>query len=398
MSEELAEVVAEEDAELARNLPAVREHEAMVTRAEITPEEVAAQRDKVVQVMRDVMTAEQHYGRIPGVQKPTLLKPGAELLAVTFRLAPHYQSERIFHDDGHLTVVSKVTLTHIPSGLTIAEGEGLCTSREKKYAYRGSGRNCPNCGAAGTIQRSKFPPRASDYEGASPTDDPGWYCYAKKGGCGMNFAAVDPAITGQEDKPQPNPDLADTFNTVLKMANKRALVAAILNGTAASDIFTQDVEDTGDQNQFEPPKPKQERRENVKVSVPRTWQDIEDRTCALLGSEEGIEWLKQAAAFKGKLPAPPLIQRLGGVVVDLTEAGFDFEFTPGVRKIVADIFAARLDGNMLDGPAWALEAIEAEQGRPSKEQVLAEDPETASDPVNEDEIDAAWEASGKEKP
>ena len=34
-------------------------------------------------------------------------------------------------------------------------------------------------------------------------------------------------------------------NTVLKMADKRALVAAVLNGTGASDVFTQDVEDVG---------------------------------------------------------------------------------------------------------------------------------------------------------
>jgi hypothetical protein len=40
-----------------------------------------------------------------------------------------------------------------------------------------------------------------------------------------------------------NPDLPDTHNTVLKMSNKRALVAAVLNVTAASEIFTQDVAD-----------------------------------------------------------------------------------------------------------------------------------------------------------
>ena len=40
-----------------------------------------------------------------------------------------------------------------------------------------------------------------------------------------------------------NPDIADTYNTVLKMAKKRAHVDAIITVTAASDIFTQDVED-----------------------------------------------------------------------------------------------------------------------------------------------------------
>lgn len=36
---------------------------------------------------------------------------------------------------------------------------------------------------------------------------------------------------------------ADSYNTVLKMAKKRALVDAVLNTTAASDSFTQDLED-----------------------------------------------------------------------------------------------------------------------------------------------------------
>jgi hypothetical protein len=40
-----------------------------------------------------------------------------------------------------------------------------------------------------------------------------------------------------------NPDIADTYNTVLKMAKKRAYIDGILSATAASDIFTQDIED-----------------------------------------------------------------------------------------------------------------------------------------------------------
>ena len=40
-----------------------------------------------------------------------------------------------------------------------------------------------------------------------------------------------------------NMDLADSYNTVLKIANKRALVAVVLNVTAASDLLTQDIED-----------------------------------------------------------------------------------------------------------------------------------------------------------
>jgi hypothetical protein len=42
----------------------------------------------------------------------------------------------------------------------------------------------------------------------------------------------------------PNPDVADVVNTIQKMAQKRALVAATLIATSASEFFTQDVEDT----------------------------------------------------------------------------------------------------------------------------------------------------------
>jgi hypothetical protein len=49
-----------------------------------------------------------------------------------------------------------------------------------------------------------------------------------------------------------NPDLADQWNTVIKMACKRALVAGALNATGASDVFTQDVEDQPDAGEGTP--------------------------------------------------------------------------------------------------------------------------------------------------
>ena len=238
------EVIETEVMEEVRNLPAVRASEAIVARAELTVDEVVEQKDKIEQVMRRVMKEGTHYGVIPGVNKPSLLKPGAEAINVALRLAPHYVSEKIWHEDGHLTVVAKCELHHIPTGLVIGTGEGLCTTRESRYAFRRAQRVCPNCGES-QIKRSKYAPKEGDYEGASAEDEPGWYCWKKEGGCGMNFAADDKRITEQEEGKVPNPDLADTYNTVLKMADKRALIAADLNATAASDIFTQDAEDLG---------------------------------------------------------------------------------------------------------------------------------------------------------
>jgi hypothetical protein len=46
----------------------------------------------------------------------------------------------------------------------------------------------------------------------------------------------------------PNPDVADAVNTVQKMAQKRALVAATLIATSASEFFTQDLEDADGRN------------------------------------------------------------------------------------------------------------------------------------------------------
>jgi hypothetical protein len=45
----------------------------------------------------------------------------------------------------------------------------------------------------------------------------------------------------------PNEDVCDQVNTIIKMAQKRALVAVTLLGTNASELFTQDVEDLYDE-------------------------------------------------------------------------------------------------------------------------------------------------------
>lgn len=55
-----------------------------------------------------------------------------------------------------------------------------------------------------------------------------------------------------ETKYKHSKNIADIYNTVLKMAEKRAMVAAVLKATGVSDIFTQDLEDmTLDEQQKE---------------------------------------------------------------------------------------------------------------------------------------------------
>ena len=199
--------------------------------AEFSTEQVLAQVEKIQTLMKAVMKNGEHYGVIPGTPKPTLLKAGAEKLCLMFRLDPQYETREL-RDGEHLTVLSTCTLYHIPSGNRMGSGLGSCSTRESKYAYRKAERVCPKCGKD-TIRRSKF-------------GNKGWYCHEKAGGCGAQFGPNDAGIANQEVGRVANPDIADQYNTVLKMACKRSLVAAVLNVTAASDIFTQDLEDLGD--------------------------------------------------------------------------------------------------------------------------------------------------------
>lgn len=212
----------------------------------------AAQRfNTLVEFVQTVMRPDVDYGVIPGTPKPTLLKPGAEKLTTLFGLSTRFtvveKTEDWMVDEPFFYYWYRCQLWR--GERLIAEADGSCNSRESKYRWRESKRACPKCGAT-AINRSKYPPRNN------PGAEPGWYCFGKQGGCGAEFAADDTAITGQQTGRVPNPDIADQVNTLQKMAQKRALIAAVLIGVNASEFFTQDVEDiplAGNGSSYTPP-------------------------------------------------------------------------------------------------------------------------------------------------
>lgn len=271
---------------------------ALQAQSELTVEELVAQSGKIEAAMKSAMTQDMHYGIIPGVKKPSLFKPGAEKLCVLFRLAPHYQSEKIWHADGHLTVTVVCSLKHAPTGITIATGEGLCTSRESRYAYRQGERLCPSCGEP-QVRLGK----------ARGNKAGNWYCWKKQGGCGETWALDSPEATEfekMETGKVANPEIPDTFNTVLKMADKRALVAAVLNATAASDVFTQDVEDMGqraaataaEETAAEQPAATDEEFRpgfHLLPDAPKNLQEIQDVIMAL--DRELLDWVAEAVVL-----------------------------------------------------------------------------------------------------
>jgi hypothetical protein len=206
----------------------------------------AAQRfNTIVEFVQNVMREGVDYGKVPGTDKNTLMKAGAEKLTTLFGLTVRFQVVEQTQDwtgdahGGEPFFYYWYRCMLYRGDLLIAEADGSCNSRESKYRWRESKRVCPHCGAA-TINKSKYPPK-----GAPKGTAPGWYCYGKIGGCGAEFIADDSAIVGQSTGRAPNPDICDLVNTIQKMSQKRAMVAATLIGCNASEFFTQDVEDIG---------------------------------------------------------------------------------------------------------------------------------------------------------
>lgn len=188
--------------------------------------QIIDQKRKVVEIMQAVMKPEEHYGVIPGAKKPSLWKPGAETLCLTFRLDPEYEIMKATEEQTLISFTVRCVLNHINTGNRVASGLGSCNSREEKYK-RVAPKLCPKCSKPAIIKGKE------EYGG-------GWVCYKKKDGCGASYKDGDKAIEGQSSGIA---DPADLHNTILKMACKRALIAAVLNGTAASDCFAQDLED-----------------------------------------------------------------------------------------------------------------------------------------------------------
>ena len=156
----------------------------------------------VQEVMRAVMKPEVHYGVIPGTDKPTLYKQGAEVLCMAFRVADSYQVEDLSTPE---VVRYRVTCigTHQATGIVLGTGMGEASSGEEKYKWRKAWDDEFN-GTPANMRREK---------------------------------------KGKYVTKQVRTEPADLANTILKMANKRAKIAMTINVTACGDMFGQDLED-----------------------------------------------------------------------------------------------------------------------------------------------------------
>lgn len=203
----------------------------------LSAQEVVQHAMVVQDVMRAVMKPELHYGKIPGTDKPTLFQPGADVLCMTFRIAPEFSIEDLSTAD---VVRYRVTCrgVHQLSGVTLGSCVGEASSGEEKYKWRRAVNDKEFDATPPALRRIKY---GKSWETKQVRTEP-----------------------------------ADVANTVLKMAEKRAKIGMVLNVTACSDMFGQDLEDldavlrdslVGEQQQAEPAQQQQGRPE------PQAWPD-----------------------------------------------------------------------------------------------------------------------------
>jgi hypothetical protein len=161
----------------------------------LTLNEVTARVNLVHRVMQTVMQKGTHFGTVPGCgSKMVLLKPGADVLATTFRLVPQFKVERSDMPNGHREYDVTCSM-YAHDGALLGQGVGSASTMEKKYRWR------------------------------------------------------------KDDKGQKieNEDIADMYNTVLKIAKKRAHIDATLTVTGAADLFTQDLIEEDGETDTRPP-------------------------------------------------------------------------------------------------------------------------------------------------
>ncbi len=186
--------------------------------------------NRMREIQRAVMVEEVDYGVIPGTDKPTLFQPGAQVLNRMAAFRPSYTPERHVGNGSTSPILGYSVECELwnQNGEVVGEGFGSANSWEKKHRYRYADKECPECGAK-AIYRSKDSGTA-------------YFCWRKKGGCGVEFA---PGKESEAIDAQPmmteNPDQYDLDNTLLKMACKRAYVAATVQAHACSGQFAQDL-------------------------------------------------------------------------------------------------------------------------------------------------------------
>lgn len=173
-------------------------------------------------MIQEQMTKGHDYGVIPGTNKPTLLKPGAEKIVLLYKLVAEFETtdktadyvNGFFMYEMRCTINKVIVNDGVMVKFPVAQGVGSCNSKESKYRYL-------------WVEEGKLPAGLDKNS-----------LVKKSNQYGTKYQIEDV-------------DVCSKANTILKMAEKRALVDAALHLANLSEIFTQDIEDMENFNQEE---------------------------------------------------------------------------------------------------------------------------------------------------
>lgn len=221
-------------------------------------------RRDIADFVQNVLVAGADYGSASGSdeQKPTLLKPGAEKFVAFFGLEPHLTllEQRIELDRPEPFIFFSYHCAMVRDGILYGEADGCASSHEIKYRYRWVPAELvpPHLDISSLPKRdnsiTEFDFAIQKAETTGPYGKPAEYWErwkeAIKSGKAIRTQKIsrtgktmDAWVMPNVLYRVPNPDVADQINTIMKMAQKRAFVAATLIACGISELFTQDIED-----------------------------------------------------------------------------------------------------------------------------------------------------------
>lgn len=223
----------------------------------------AQSRREIVMLLRSnkILNEGVDYGIVPGTIKPTLLKPGAERLCAALGLDPRFELQNCIENFDaaapmfHYRYMCR--LIHIESGAELATGIGSCNSMEDKYRWRWMDRVPAGYSADeltarnSTLFEFEFAINKAETSGKYGKSSAYWQRFKDAIADGSARKTQKQTARGMSDGYEiggvqyrvPNDEIFSLVNTIDKMAQKRALIAAVLIGANASEFFTQDVED-----------------------------------------------------------------------------------------------------------------------------------------------------------
>lgn len=218
-----------------------------------------------VDFSKSILKKDLDFGEIPGTNKPTLYKAGAEKLRFVYGFGIEMELVKEILDlDRPFIKYTYRCIIVSKSGQRLAECDGSCNSLEPKFGYLWKTRQelgadydvtgLPMKASGKNLSEFEFAITKSETTGQYGKPAEYWQKFkdaianntAKKinkktkSGKEMIVYELNESATVYRII---NPDVIGVDNTLMKMAQKRAFVGATLLATGASEFFTQDIED-----------------------------------------------------------------------------------------------------------------------------------------------------------